>query len=53
MVTLRTWKIVYWHGGNKRVMKLQAASKYDAKLRFYVQYPADDIISIEEVKDDV
>lgn len=50
---MRTWKIVYWHCGNKRVLKLQAASKYAAKMRFYVENPADDIISIEDVTDDV
>ena len=50
---MKTWKIVYWHGGNKRVVKLQAASKYAAKVQFYVHNPADDIISIEEVKNDV
>ena len=53
MVSNRTWKIVYWHGGDKRVMKLQAASKYAAKVQFYVLHSADDIISIEEVTDDV
>ena len=46
---MRTWKIVYWHNGNKRTMKLQAASKYAAKMQFYVCNPCDDIISIEEV----
>lgn len=50
---MKTWKIVYWHNGNKRVMKLQAASKYAAKVQFYVKHSADDIISIEEVTDDV
>ena len=50
---MRTWKIIYWHNGNKRTMKLQAASKYAAKVQFYVLHSADDIISIEEVRDDV
>lgn len=50
---MRTWKIVYWHCGNKRVTNVQAPSKYAAKVRFYVQHSADDIISIEEVTDDV
>ena len=50
---MKTWKILYWHCGNKKVLKLQAASKYAAKVQFYVQHPADDIISIEEVTDDV
>ena len=50
---MKTWKIVYWHNGNKRVTKLQAASKYAAKVQFYVQHSADDIISIEDVTGDV
>lgn len=49
MVTLKTWKITYWNKGNKRVAKIQAPSKYAAKNRFYLAYPFDDIISIEEV----
>ena len=50
---MRTWKIVYWHNGNKRVEKVRAASKYAAKIKFYVEHSADDIISIEDVNDDV
>lgn len=46
---MKTWKIVYWHCGNKRVLKLQAPSKYAAKTIFYVEHSADDIIRIEEV----
>lgn len=50
---MKTWKITFWSCGNKRVMKLQADSKYSAKLKFYVTNPRDDIIKIEEVKDNV
>ncbi len=46
---MKTWKIVYWHCGNKRAVKLQAPSKYAAKVKFYVNHSADDIIKIEEV----
>lgn len=50
---MKTWKIVYWCGGHKKVIKLQAASKYAAKVQFYVLHSADDIISIEEVTGNV
>lgn len=50
---MRTWKIIYWHNGNKNTTKLQAASRYAAKVRFYVLNPSAAIINIEEVKDDV
>lgn len=46
---VRKFKITYWHRGNKKVLELQASSKYDAKQKFYVENPADDIISIQEV----
>lgn len=46
---MRTFKITYWHNGNKRVEKIEAFSKYNAKTRFYLNHPCDDIISIEEV----
>lgn len=49
---VRRFKITYWHCGNKKVLELQASSKYDAKLRFYVENPADDIISIQEVTEE-
>lgn len=50
---MKTWKIEYWHCGDYRVKKLKADSKYSAKLKFYVTNPRDDIIRIEEVKDNV
>lgn len=53
MVTLRKFKVIYWSNGKKSVQEIEAFSKYDAKRRFYTRYSADDIIRIEEVKDDV
>lgn len=50
---MKKYKIVYWHCGRKKVLTVKAASKYAAKVQFYVQHSADDIISIEEVTDDV
>lgn len=46
---MKTYKITFWHNGNKKVLKIEANSKYNAKMRFYVANPCDDIISIEEV----
>ena len=50
---VKTYKITYWCRGFKKVLKLQATSKYNAKARFYLTHPADDIIRIEEVTEDV
>ena len=51
---MKLWKIIYWHNGSKRVEKVRAASKYAAKMKFYVEHSADDIIRIEEeATDDV
>lgn len=49
---MRKYKIVYWHNGNKKVEEIEAASKYNAKTRFYLSHPADDIIRIEEVTEE-
>lgn len=46
---LRKFKITYWLDGNKKEKEVLAASKYDAKTRFYLTDKADDIISIQEV----
>lgn len=46
----RKFKVIYWHGGNKKTAEVLAFSKYDAKRVFYMSYAADDIIRIEEVK---
>lgn len=48
MVT-RTFKIIYWSNGRKKVAEVDACSKYDAKMRFYVSHSFTDIIRIEEV----
>ena len=47
---MKKYKITYWHCGNIKVLELQATSKYNAKIQFYVLHSADDIISVEEVK---
>lgn len=53
MVNMRKFKVVYWSNGRKKVAEIEAYSKYDAKTRFYASHSCDDIIRIEEVKDDV
>ena len=52
MSELRRFKVIYWHNGRKRVEEIDAFSKYDAKKRFYLSYPCDDIIRIEEVTEE-
>lgn len=49
MSDLKKYKVVYWNNGNKCVAEVDAYSKYDAKKRFYLKYPCDDIIRVEEV----
>jgi hypothetical protein len=49
MVSKKKYKITYWLCGNKRVATIEATSKYNAKVQFYLSKQADDIISIEEV----
>ena len=46
---MRKFKVTYWHNGNKCVDEVEGHSKYNAKTRFYLNHPTDDIISIEEV----
>ena len=46
---MRKFKVYYWCNGNKIVEEIEAFSKYNAKTRFYLLHPADDIIRIEEV----
>ena len=47
----RKFKVIYWLNGNQCVKEIEAASKYEAKMRFYLTQAADDIIRIEEVKE--
>ena len=49
MSVLKIFKVVFWQAGNKRVEQIKAYSKYDAKRRFYLRHPCDEIIKIEEV----
>ena len=52
MNTKLKFKVIYWLGGNTRTAEVEAFSKYDAKRVFYLTHTADDIIRIEEMKDD-
>lgn len=52
MSELKKFKVIYWNNGNKCVAEVEAYSKYDAKRRFYMTYPCDDIIRIEEVAEE-
>lgn len=49
---MRKFKVYYWHNGNKMIEEIEAYSKYNAKARFYLLHPADDIIRIEEVTEE-
>lgn len=49
---MRKFKVYYWFNGNKMVEEIKAYSKYNAKARFYLLHPADDIIRIEEVAEE-
>lgn len=46
---MKKYKVHYWNNGRKCVVEIEATSKYNAKARFYLRYPCDDIIRIEEV----
>lgn len=46
---LITYRAVLKH----RTMEIEAFSKYDAKWRFYRMYPKYEIISIEEVDNEI
>ena len=46
---MRTFEITFWHNGNKDIVKIEALSKYNAKVRFYFSYPHADIINVREV----
>ena len=52
MSELKKYKVFYWNNGNKKVAEVEAFSKYNAKQRFYLTYPCDDIIRIEEVTEE-
>ena len=47
---MKTYKIFYRKNGNKYVTTLGAENEKEAKAKFYLSIPCDDIESIEEVK---
>lgn len=48
---LRKFKITYRAVLKHRSVEIEAASKYDAKQRFYRLYPKYEIITVEEVEE--
>lgn len=52
MRELRKFKIVYWSNGMKKIVNIEACSKYEAKMKFYMNHPREDIVRIEEVTED-
>jgi hypothetical protein len=52
MSELKKYKVYFWNNGNKNVEEIEAYSKYNAKARFYLLHPCDDIIRIEEVTEE-
>ena len=49
---LRKYKITYRVGLRLRTIMIEATSKYNAKQRFYIQYPKYEIIKTEVIEDD-
>ena len=47
---LRKFKVTYRALSKQRTVEIMAFSKYDAKKRFYRQYPVYEIIKIEEIE---
>lgn len=47
---MRSYKIIYWKNGNKYVTTLGAKDESEARVKFYLHIPCDEIISVEEVK---
>lgn len=47
---LRKFKVTYRAVFMHRTVEIEATSKYDAKQRFYRQYPQYEVVSVEEVK---
>lgn len=48
---LKKYKITYIASGRQREVVITATSKYDAKQRFYRQYPKCEIVRVEDVSD--
>ena len=49
---LRKFKVTYKSPLGFYSMEIEAHSKYNAKKRFYVQFPTYEIVKIAEVTDD-
>lgn len=47
---LRNYKITYKAPLGFGTMEIEAYSKYNAKKRFYAQYPKREILKVEEVE---
>lgn len=53
MKDLKKFKIIYWSNREVKKIVIESASLVHAKIKLYLLHKCDDIISIEEVKDDV
>ena len=49
---LKKYKITYRVGQSLRTATIEASSKYNAKQKFYIQYPKYEIVRTEVVEDD-
>lgn len=49
---LKKYKITYRVGQSLRTVTIEASSKYNAKQKFYIQYPKYEIVRTEVVEDD-
>ena len=47
---LRKFKVTYRALSKQRTVEIEAYSKYNAKQKFYRQYPNYEIIQIEEIE---
>ena len=50
---MKKYKITYWLNGNIEVVETEAEDKLQASIYFNLLFPVDDIISIEEVAENV
>lgn len=50
---MKKYKILYQWGMNRLIVYVDAESKEQAEYLFYMQYGPNDILSIEEVTDEV
>jgi hypothetical protein len=50
MNTLKKFKLTYDDRGTVKEVVIEATSKYDAKQRFYRQYPKYEIVRVEVVE---